>query len=209
MKRQLNTLLTPAEWLAVAVWVLLALGIYATLLSPSLRTAAGRDEIAERKTAAVNELLRTRQSLEAIQGQIEADREELERLGGAPPTQERKDLIIARLAAMADAAGLAVEQYTPIDTIEETDHLAFYVQFSAHGTFPGIRDYFRSVETEIDFVDVTHFTITATPRGRDGGCLIQWSCRVNVLRPDVAPSSAVTARGPRDQPIAEVVRHED
>ncbi len=202
MKVTLHNLPRPHEWAILAGSILAAALIYALLVHPSLKLFTSLGEAREEHAAALEELDRARQQLDVLEKKIRAGKAQLAEVGGVPPPASLKDMQIARIAALAAECGLMVEHYTPLGEIDEPDHRAFFVQFSARGEFPAVQRFFARQEREIDFTDVTHFTITAPPAGPERRCQASWSCRISGTRQQEQP---VEKRSP-DLAAAEVNR---
>lgn len=179
MKMRTDNLPRPHEWALIAAAMVVAGLIYGLLVHPSLRMFTSLGQARDEHAAALGELEQARQQLDAVEKNIAAGRAQLAQGRGVPPPASRKDMQIARIAALATECGLMVQDYTPLGEVEEPDHLAFFVQFTARGEFAAVQRFFARHEKEIDFVDVTHFAITAPPAGAETRCQITWSCRIN------------------------------
>jgi len=206
MKLEDFNLLKPKEWLAMSGGVAVSLLIYMMFMQPSLLLVSDYEGAKTDKHNASIELDGARTKLEQLQQQITRDRERLAETGGAAPSTREKDHLITRLIGLADVSHITVDQYSPIDVIDEGDHLAIYVQFTGRGVFGGILSYFHQVETEIDFVDVTHFTIRSLSQEETASeCLVTWSCRINAVQADGVRTSL---GDPGGTALREVARHE-
>jgi Tfp pilus assembly protein PilO len=179
------------EWIALSAGLAVAALIYAVLIQPPLRLSSAYDPAMEARRVAEEELADTRTSLERLQRQLVRDRARLEELGGSPPPANEKDLVIARVTGLANDCQLTVDRYLPIDVVDEPDHRAVFVRFVGRGEYHAIENYFRRFENEIDFADITHFSIIAEPAGVAHTCQLTWSCRINGLRPDATGEPAV------------------
>jgi hypothetical protein len=194
-------LLNRGEWLALSAWLLAAGGVYFGLIHSSWQHVAAQDEALAARLSAEKSLEASRLKFDQTQRRILGHQRELEHLGGSPPLIREKDIQIARVMTLAQQCGISVDRYQPIDSVEQVDHTAFFVEFVGRGDFLAMQTFFRRLEGEIDFVDITHFSATlvdgrgaATPSAspdqtRAPGCLITWSCRINGMRSDAAAES--------------------
>jgi len=184
MKLLLDRTLKPKEWICLAAGLMAAGVLYAVLIHPSLRSFAELEQARVAKTKAEEELERFRTEFEDLQRQIAEGKKQLTELGGSPPHVSEKDLQIARITALARRCRISIDQYSPIDTIDETDHRAFFVQFIGRGEFASIQQYFNGIESDIEFVDVTHFTLSSVPNDASPVCFVTWCCRINGIQTD-------------------------
>lgn len=173
------------EWVALAASVVVFVCAYLFLIHPSMELVARHDQASEQRRQAEADLRKARERLEELQVQITRHRQRLNELGGSPPGAAERELQISRVTALAAACQLSVDQYLPIDTVEESDHQAAFVQFAGRGDFAAIRAYLGRLETQLEFIDISHFSITADPR--ETGCRLSWSCRINGIRAEDAP----------------------
>lgn len=205
MKLRVDNILKPREWICLASGLVAAGAIYALMIHPSLQLHAELDRARAVKKGAQEELERVSTELQHVQHRIFEDKKRLAELGGSPPSAREKDLQIARLTRLARMCNVTIDQYSPIDTVEEEDHLAFFVQFTGRGAFSAVQRYLNRVESEIDFVDVTHFSITSAPEAAAPVCFLSLSCRINGMRTEtVEPGRSVQrqAAGPVSLEVA-------
>lgn len=208
MKLDLKRLdiLEPHQWLIMIGGVLLISAVYALLIHPSLKDMTELPRVQEEEQAARKELNDLRDKLQGTERQIRENREALAVLGGAPPPISEKDMQIARLTALADGCGVQVNQVAPIDIVDYADHRAFMVEFAGQGSFISIQQMFELIESQVDFVNVTNFSITAGQPSETSTCRVSWSCRINGINLDLAETPApprTEDRGTR----REVARH--
>lgn len=189
MKVGFDNPLKPREWALLAVWLLAAGLIYVLLIHPSWRLYTDLEQAEASKKEATEHLEQVRGQLERLQRQISESKKRLAEIGGPPPHEDQKDTQIACLTALAKRSGVTVDQYFPIDTIDNGDCRAFFIQFVGRGQFDAIRRFFASVESEMDFVDLTHFAVTASTTETSSLCSMAWSCQINGLRTDVHGAS--------------------
>jgi hypothetical protein len=194
MKLRIDNPLKASEWLIAACGLLAAVASYTFLIEPSLELFSGREDALFAKDASADDLIKTRNQYQQLQDRIVAARTKLAELGGSPPLASEKDRLISRMTTLASATQLDVDQYSPLDIIEEEDHQGIYIQFAGQGTFAAIESFLQRIETELDFVDVTHFAVTAMPAASPPHCSVRWSCRVNGMRPPAPPSKVKAAR---------------
>lgn len=198
MKLRLNNLFAAREWICLAGCLLAGAGVYLGLIQPSMALYAQHDLAEEEARSAEKEVADLRARYEEIQQQIGQRRARLQELGGSPPPAAEQDLQIARITALAKACGVSIDQYLPIGSVDEEDHRAAFLQFSARGDFFALQEFFRRVESQIDFVDITHFAMTSSQQEEGAACQLSWSCRINGMRPP-APVK-VQHKDPRSGP---------
>lgn len=209
MSVRMNDLLKPREGAVLAVWFLAAGLIYGLLIRPSLQLCADLDQARAAKAEAKAELSRTGTRLAALRRQIRQAHEELAKVGGPPPHEKEKDLQVAHLTMLATGAGITVDQYTPMDVADNGDYRAFFFQFAGRGGFEAIRRYFQQVESDVDFVDLTHFAISVIPNDETPTCSVNWSCQVNGVRTEIVPpAEPAQQEASRPGPLTEVALDE-
>jgi hypothetical protein len=186
MKVKFIPVLKSREWIAVAAMILGAGVIYGGLVQPSLTASRELAEVRDAKTEATRALDRARTDFDRCRRQIAEGEKLLEEIGGAPPPASAKDALISQMTALARQSSVSIDQYSPLDTVDHDDHLAMYVQFSGRGEFLAIQSYFNRIEAQIEFVDITHFTLTTLRDASAATCLVSWSCRIHGIPDDPA-----------------------
>jgi hypothetical protein len=192
MKR-LAVILRPHEWIGLGAGLVLAVAIYAALIHPSLQMVGQEEQAAASRAAAERELTQLRVEHQQLLSSIADYQRRLKELGGSPPLVSEKDAQIARVTSLAKECGVKVDQYSPIETVDQEDHQAVLLQFAGRATYEKLQAYFRRIEREVDFVDITHFSVTKLPKGDTAECQMSWSCRINGMRPD-SPATQEPAR---------------
>lgn len=197
----------PREWLMLAAALLMGSAIYTILIYPSLQLIGDGGEALRQKQRAEGELAAATETHEHLQHRLDAGRERLEELGGAPPSARENDRKIDRLTSLAQKSLITIDRYQPIEIVEQSDHSAFFVEFAGRGDFLMLLQYFRHIERDIDFVDVTHFSITHIENHQPPMCLVTWSCRINGMLAE----DALEPTSPQDNSkhrLREVTWHE-
>ena len=174
----------PSEWLMLVGAVLMSGAIYAILIQPSVQLIGDGAEARQQKQRAESELAGATEAYEHLHRRIDKGRERLEELGGAPPSARENDRQIGRLTSLAQRWLITIDRYQPIEIVDQSDHRAFFVEFSGRGDFLALQQYFRQIEHDIDFVDVTNFSITYVENHEPPMCLATWSCRINGMHVD-------------------------
>lgn len=202
----LRMLLRP-EWLGLFIAALGGALIYALLIHPSVRSFAVLNDARDSREAAVKELLDIRRRHQALIASVADQKRQLEALGGSPPSLRDKENQIARIAAIARDCQLAIDQYSPIGDVDTPEYSAVYVAFMARGSFANTREFLRRIETGLDYVDVTHFTLTASPTAAaEPPCLLTLSCKLSGM-PRLERDFTLP-EAPIDATPAEVALHE-
>ncbi|UCD30566.1 MAG: type 4a pilus biogenesis protein PilO [Planctomycetota bacterium] len=177
-------ILKPKEWICIIAGLSLTVVIYMVTIHPSLQLFADLEKARLEKKKACDELAQTQAHEQQLLKQISQNRKTLAQIGGSPPMEHEKDALIAQLTDLANKCQIVIDRYSPLDTIEKSNHRAYFVQFTGHGGFNSFKQYFKLVENQIDFVDVTHFSITADQNKESAACQMTWSCRINCMRTD-------------------------
>ncbi len=175
-------LLRTNEWLSLAAGLTAAGMLYLFLIHPSLRQHADLELARAGESSAQKQLRQAEQQLDRLRKRIVEREKELEQLGGSPPLVTQRESQIARVTDLAGACGITIDRYAPLGEAEESDHVAFFVQFSARATFASLCQFLHRLENEIDFVDVTHFSTSPISQKGKGECVLSWSCRINGMR---------------------------
>jgi hypothetical protein len=202
MKARVPSILKPLEWACLGGWLLCAGILYALLIHPSMKLYSDVNAARSARDRAEARLDSVSQRYEHLQSRIDQARTRLTELGGPPPPISRKDLQITRLTTLAQECGLTIDRYSPLGHLDQGDYGAAFVQFVGHGTFAAIHSFFQRVEDDIDFVDITHLTITAAPMSPDGQCAITWSCQINGMQePKDKPPTTARDKHTRPAPL--------
>ncbi|GMV98271.1 MAG: hypothetical protein HRF43_09695 [Phycisphaerae bacterium] len=176
-----RTLIQP-EWVGLAAALAGGALIYLLLIHPSIRSFAALNFARDTRESAVQELIEVRREHQALVKHIADQKRQLESLGGSPPSLADKENQIARITAIAGECQLAIDQYSPIGEVDTDDYSAVYVAFAGRGSFPNIREFLRRIEANLDYVDVTHFTLTSSPNPAaptEPACLLTLSCKLS------------------------------
>jgi len=204
MDLRLKAILDTRAWIALAGCLLAGLIIYAGLIQTSLDLYSRHEEAALNADRAQRELAGLRSRYESLQHEIIQREQRLAELGGSPPPVGEQDLQVAHITSIANASRVTIDQYLPIGSVDEDDHRAGFLQFTARGSFAAVQNFFRKLEAQVDFVDITHFSIAPGQADVSGTCRVTWSCRINAMRPE-APAPRRDQRA--DPPPREVVLH--
>jgi hypothetical protein len=198
-----------AEWVALVAGVLAAGGIYASFIHPSVLTVAAMGDARARYEAASNDLVEARRQHQALLSNVVEQRKELAGLGGSPPSLRNKEAQLARISTIARDCQVVVDQYQPIGDLDTSEYSATYVQITTRGPFPQICCFFRRVEAEMEYVDVTHFTLTSSvnrAKPAETACLVNWSCKLSGMPRQ--GSEPATPGAPNKAVAAEVALHD-
>ena len=194
MKLRLANRLEMREYLVAGIVVMSAAAIYALLVQPSLRLYAEIGQAVSVRDQVLRERERLEQQYELLQQQIASTQVQLDRSGGTPPSASDRDLQVAKVTLLAGECHVGVDEYVPIGAVVQGNCQASFVQFTARATFADCRRFLRRLETELDYIDVTHLSIKRQAGDEKGQCVISWSCRINGLIP---PGPALHAVQPK------------
>ena len=153
--------------------------IYGILIHPSFHLTSQYDQALEAKNEAQEELSRLHSEYQKLQQDIQTNKKQLGELGGSPPPTSQKDAQVARVTNLASHCELKIDQYSPVDTWDKVDHQELYLRFAGRGNFQAIQKFLQHLEAEIDFVDVTHFSISLVVLDGPSVCMFNWACRFN------------------------------
>jgi Tfp pilus assembly protein PilO len=207
MRKGLHIQVKPSEWLILAASLLLCGAIYALLIQPSLDLIGEGANARRQKRTAERQLASTTEAYENLQKRLKSEQEQLTELGGAPPSARENDRQVARLTSLAQQLLITIDRYQPISTVDQSDHRAFIVEFVGRGSFSALQQYFREIERNVDFVDVTNFSLANIEGHEPPICLATWSCRMNGTH--IGAASDLTAHQRESGPqLREVVRNE-
>jgi hypothetical protein len=205
VKLPFDNLMKPQEWLGLITGLLATGAIYAFLIHPSVQLFAQQDEAFEARALAERELEKSRDEYQRVQETITASLKRLRALGGTPPPASEKDLQISRVTSLAKECAVTIDQYLPIETVDHEDHQSNLLQFTGRGSYASIQRYFQRFESDLDFVDITNFSITTTGKQPGSQCVVSWSCRINGM---LTPGGGRKPAGLPATPVAEVARRE-
>jgi hypothetical protein len=209
MKNKLPIRNLPTEWVALGCALLAAAGLYAALIHPSLASVSALDKARLDRDAAVRELDEAQRQHQALLVRITDQKKQLDLLGGSPPSLDDREIQLARIAGIARECRLALDQYSPNGEVDTPDYSASYVQFAGRGAFLDVYGFFRRVEAEMDYVDITHFTLisAADPaKPADSTCVLTWSCKLSGM--PRTPVQPVTPKPTIAAVTREVALHE-
>lgn len=171
-----------AEWVALAAGIVAAGGIYASFIHPSVLTVAAMGNARSRYEAASDDLSEARRQHQALLRAVTEQQQRLASLGGSPPSLKNKEAQLARIATIARDCRVLVDEYQPIGDVDTPEYSATYVQITARGPFPNLSEFFRRVESEMEYVDVTHFALTSSvnrEKPAEPACQVSWSCKLS------------------------------
>ena len=172
-------LIRSKEVLATAGGLVAGALIYAILIQPSIQLTSEYTQALEAKNQAEEELANLHNEYQKLQQDIQVNKHQLGALGGSPPPASQKDVQIARVTTLANNCELKVDQYSPVDTWDKVDHQELFLRFAGRGKFQAIQKFLQRLEAEIDFVDVTHFSIALVVLDGPTICTFNWACRIN------------------------------
>lgn len=198
------------EWIGMSILLVGGTLIYVFLIHPSVQSFAALNDAQNARESAVQDLVEVRRQQQALLSKIVQQRHQLDSLGGSPPSLRDKENQIARITTIAHDCQVTIDQIAPMGDIDTPDYSAVYISFTGRGSFPSIREFFRRVETDIDYVDVTHFTLTSSPvsptTGAEPPCVLTLSCKLSGMPRPAGESD--TPEKPHPAEPVEVVYHE-
>ena len=177
LKRAKEILL--ASDLALAGLILTACVVtYLFWIGPNLDRAGGKasatalhDQRQQTHKSARMKCMGIRRSLHDI-------REEVEAQGGGMPSASAINQRIAALTAAAQRNGVTIEEVQPGPTVPIGGHLETQISLRAKTTYSAFRRFLSGLEHDMPFVDVTHFSISATGGSSTPDCRVAWVVRL-------------------------------
>lgn len=125
----------------------------------------------------VRDLSAVHADAQRVRRELDAASQELASIGGGLPDGERIDRYLARITVIAAAHGVSVETLAPLPVELREEYRETYIHLVCRGPFDGLHRMLRQIEAELDYADVTHFSIV---RGdaESAGCVIDWWLRI-------------------------------
>lgn len=167
-----------ADLIVLPILGVLCASGYFLWIGPSLETI--RAQAAARAACEAQEMryraaranhFRVRRTLQDLVAQVERE-------GGGMPPCSAVDQRIAQMAAIAQNCGVVIEEVNPRHMPQTAAHMATRIHFRASGSYSGFRRFLRQVETQMSFLDITHFALTRGAAPTNGDCQITWSVRM-------------------------------
>ena len=179
MRVRIDNIVRRQEWIALAVGLAVAATIYCLLIQPSMQSFANHDHALAMKREAEQELTETHLKIQALEHKIADGRKQLTALGGTPPSIQQKDERIGELTALASHCGVLIDEYSPIDTLDANDYQSVFIRFTGRAEFQTIHRFFQRAESDLNYLDVTHFSINAVQSPGTPMCQVNWTCRIS------------------------------
>lgn len=192
MRVLVESMVRRSEWIALVTGVVAAGAIYLLLIQPSIQSFANHDDAVTAKNEAEAELAKAHLEIQALEHEIADGRKQLTTLGGSPPSIRQKDEQIAKATALASRCAVIIDECLPIDTVNTKDYQSVFIRFSARAEFQAIHRFFRRAETELNYIDVTHFAINSAQGPGPSICQVSWTCRISGMPADKPEIEAAT-----------------
>ncbi len=192
MKRQAIQL-GIVDLVGAAAALLIVAGGYLLLIRGPWEEAGRLSAVRESCAQTTRDVADVHADTERIHRQIEASEKKLAAVGGPLPEAREIDRYLARVVAVAGASGVAIDTFVPLPPQDWEDHRALHVNFAGRGTFTALHRMLRNIERELEYADVTNFSITSNPSGGAPACQLTWSLRICTSREGPAAPAAVPA----------------
>jgi Tfp pilus assembly protein PilO len=179
--------------------VLLAVGAlcaasYYLWIDPSLEKARSKEATAQACRAEERRYRATRANRLRMRHTLEDLLVRLEQEGGGMPARVTVDQRIAKIASLAQAHGVVIEEVRPEELPPEGEYVESLIQFRARAGCEDFRRFLRSMERQMSFVDITHFSVGSNGGPAQAACSITWSVRM-FSQADEYPTRGTSARG--------------
>ncbi len=125
------------------------------------------------------ELTEIQSNRQQIVQRMESDASRLKDQGGGLPGIRQLERYMTHVTSLASASGVTIDSLTPSPQLERDDHTDVYVSFTGRGPFLSFHRLLRGIEQQLDYVDVTHFSIVKGESAH-AGCRLEWSLRLRV-----------------------------
>jgi len=184
------------DTIGAAAVLLIGAGGYLLLLQRPLEECSRLPIVREAAAEAARDLTAVQSERERLRREVEQADRKLASIGGGLPERREIDRYLARVMAAAADNGISVDTLAPGPTIEETDHREIHVQFAGRGSFVGIQRMLRPLEHELEYADVTHFSVASGPEGAESLCRLNWSLRICTGRDGPTARMVANAKTP-------------
>jgi Tfp pilus assembly protein PilO len=186
--RQLDVSLT--DFVGAGALLLIAAAGYLLLVHRPLQDSRRLKQTRATHGRIVVDLSAARNDAERIRTELDATSRQLASIGGGLPDADRIDRYLGRIAAIATVNGVSIDTLAPLPSQVREDYRETYVHLVCRGPFTGLHRMLRQIERELDYADVTHFSIS-TGEAQSASCLMDWSLRVySTLAPGTAKAVA-------------------
>lgn len=190
------TKLSLTDLIGAALAVLIAGGGYILLIRKPLQEIGRLAIVRTLAQRAGDDLAAMRTETDRLQQEIDADSQKLARIGGGLPAARETDRYLARVMNAATANGVTIDTLSPLPASEDADHREVHVNFVGHGSFAGFHRMLRALEHELEYADVTHFSVASGSEAGGALCRLNWSLRICTTRNDPVAEVVSRAKSP-------------
>jgi Tfp pilus assembly protein PilO len=191
-----TTRLSLTDAIGATVSLLIAGGGYLLLIRGPLRESGRLDVVHEASRRADAELSTMRAETGRLRHEIEGSTKTLAAFGGGLPEARDIDRYLAQVMAAATASGITIDTVSPLPTTEQDDHEEIHVSFAARGPFVGFHRMLRAIEHDLEYADITHFSVASGSEGSESSCRLNWSLRICTSRSGPIARTVLHANSP-------------
>jgi hypothetical protein len=186
--------LSLTDAIGAAAALTIAGGGYLLLIHKPLQEAGRLSLVRQAAEQTARDLAAMEADTSRLRRQIDAGTKKLASIGGGLPEAREIDRYLARVMAIAATNDIAIDVLSPLPASDQDDHQELHVNFVGRGSFAGFHRMLRDTERELEYGDVTHFSVVSRDAGSGSSCRLNWSLRI---------------RTTRDTPITKAVAHEE
>jgi len=178
----------------VALLVLVALLGYALTVHGPLRDSLRYDQARRQRDEATAGLASMRTRCASVKDQIKEYENRLQHMESSLPDPRTANGPLSRLQDLASRCGVVLTRLQPMTTTKNPGYQASLFQIAGHGSFPAIQRWLARIESDVPYLDVTHFQIRASGEKNRAGqtmCLFECTPRLYLSNPEVGPTTQV------------------
>jgi Tfp pilus assembly protein PilO len=160
----------------VGLLILIAVVGYPLAIHSALSDVLRYEQARRQRDEASAALASLRAQCASAKRQIEESRHRLTTVGSRLPDPHAVDGMISRLQKLTSQCGIVLARLQPAGTAENDGYQASTFQIAGKGTFPALQRWFARIESDVPYLDITHFVIRATnekDKGEKTLCLFE------------------------------------
>ncbi len=178
MLKRAKAILLSSDLAMAGVILAVCVATHLFWIGPNLDRAAGRVSATALHDQREQTHKTARMKCVGIRRALHEMREQVETQGGGMPSASAINQRIAALTAAAQKVGVTIEEVQPGPTIPIGEHLETQISLRARTTYSAFRRFLSGLEHDMPFVDVTHFSISATGGASTPDCRVAWVVRL-------------------------------
>lgn len=184
------------DTIGAAAVLLIGAGGYLLLLQRPLEECGRLPIVREAAAQAARDLAAVQSERERLRREVEESDRKLASVGGGLPESREIDRYLARVMAAAADNGISIDTLSPSPATEQGDHREVRVNFVGRGSFVGFQRMLRAIEHDLEYADVTHFSVASGAEGSESLCRLSWSLRIHTNRDGPPARTVLNAKSP-------------